>query len=110
MVANAYYQLHTDVLKAIITNYQGGNINESIIDILDEYYSYDLEDRIPGAPIDLPFKSTRVKYNLPLRADSTFLEADWFCPTLFSQFSLKDLTKLLSAVLLEKTIVFVGDY
>jgi hypothetical protein len=39
----------------------------------------------------------------------TFFECSWFCPLLFSVFSRNDLSYLLSACLLEKTLVFVSD-
>jgi len=78
-------------------------------DILEEFHSYDLETRLPGAPIDLNVNDTRIHYTLPDKLNATFLDADWFCPLLFTMFSLKDLIRLISAVLLEKTIVFVGD-
>lgn len=32
----------------------------------------------------------------------------WFCPTLFSLFSVDNMLKLLSAVMLEKSLVFIG--
>lgn len=45
---------------------------------------------------------------MPNAKDRGFLESSWFCPRLFSALSMTTLTRLLSAVLLEKSIVFVG--
>jgi hypothetical protein len=36
------------------------------------------------------------------------MDSYWFCPTLFTLFPLENLLKLLSAVLLEKSLVFIG--
>jgi hypothetical protein len=37
------------------------------------------------------------------------MENHWFCPTLFSIFSLEEILQILTAVLLERSMVFVSD-
>jgi hypothetical protein len=37
------------------------------------------------------------------------MEAYWYCPTLFSIFQIDDFFKVLTAVLLERSLIFVSD-
>jgi hypothetical protein len=49
-----------------------------------------------------------LKYEIPNYRELTYMDNKWFCPQLFSLFPPKTFLKLLSAVLLEKSIIFVG--
>ena len=45
----------------------------------------------------------------PTKDECLMMEAYWYCPTLFSIFSIDDFFKLLTAVLLERSLIFVSD-
>jgi len=51
-----------------------------------------------------------VQYSFPSKIEE-FMVGDhlWFCPTLFSLFKIEDFFKLFTAVLLERSLVFVSD-
>ena len=59
--------------------------------------------------LDLGKEIGAILYEIPSPADRLFADCLWFCPTLFSQLSFEILEKLISAVFLEKSIVFIGQ-
>ena len=51
-----------------------------------------------------------IRYTFPNDLeDCLLIENFWFCPTLFSLFYLEDFYRLLTAVLLERSLIFVSD-
>ena len=42
-------------------------------------------------------------------SEFSIIEHSWYCPTLFSLFKIEDFFSLLTAVLLERSLVFVSD-
>lgn len=79
--------------------------------ILNKYYNLDLDHNLKDGQqlyLNVGEDIGFIKYDVPAYLDRTFLDSQWFCPTLFSAFTLSNLFKLLSAVLLEKSLVFIG--
>lgn len=50
----------------------------------------------------------KIFYEIPPCVDHSFLDPSWFCPSLFSLLSIQDFIMLFNAILLEKSIIFVG--
>ena len=51
-----------------------------------------------------------INYTVPQTKDECqLMEAYWYCPTLFSIFQIDDFFKVLTAVLLERSLIFVSD-
>ena len=47
-------------------------------------------------------------YDIPSQEEKTFLDNYWFCTGLFQLLQLNDILKLLNAILLENSVIFVG--
>lgn len=84
-----------------------------MVKILDEYKSY--MDRQSGYPLGLNISirinnQGEINYNFPLTTEECqMMEHNWYCPTLFSLFTPEEFFEVLTAVLLEKSVVFVTD-
>jgi DENN (AEX-3) domain len=51
-----------------------------------------------------------ISFNFPSQeADFQLIEHFWYCPTIFSLFHIEDFFNILTAVLLERSLIFVSD-
>ena len=83
-------------------------------DILSSYYILkDNSNEFPYSEtvcIQIENNLGKIEYTFPQTKDECLLmDAYWYCPTLFSIFQIDDFFKLLSAVLLERSLIFVSD-
>ena len=83
--------------------------------ILSKYYcNKDNSDLFPlGESIIIDINHNmlgEIKYTFPSSIEE-FLVNDhlWFCPALFSLFHIEDFFKIFTAVLLERSLIFVSD-
>lgn len=80
-------------------------ISDEEIGLLQDYYNS--SHFSPNANINIGLLSIDdFKYTVP--ADLTVLDSSWFCPLLFSLLDFKDFFWILSALMHEKSVVFVS--
>ncbi len=82
--------------------------------ILDRYYEFrDESDFCPLGEtifIDLDNNFGEIKYTFPtLEEEVHYTDHMWYCPALFSMFKAEDFFKILTAIMLERSMVFVSD-
>jgi len=82
--------------------------------ILFKYYSYkDTSELFPTDEtihIDINNNLGEIKYTFPSTIEECMVtDYLWYCPALFSLFHIEDFFKVLTAVLLERSLVFVSD-
>lgn len=80
-------------------------MNEVMLELVEEYALVDLSNN--GGELSLA--GGEIQYKLPRNQEKTFLEVDYFSQTIFRMFGLSDFVRLMNAVMLEKSLIFVGD-
>ncbi|CDW77603.1 UNKNOWN [Stylonychia lemnae] len=96
------------LLRDIFSNLQQKLIIDEMYTILNKCYLLDLE--LVNEQIILDFSSSigQLKYDLPNITEIPYLEHNWFCPQLFQLFSIDIFLRLLQAIMLERSVIFVG--
>jgi hypothetical protein len=82
--------------------------------ILTSYHAYkDVAELYPLGEtvyIDINNNIGEIKYTFPTTIeDCLYSDHMWYCPALFSLFHIEDFYKILTAVMLERSLIFVSD-
>jgi hypothetical protein len=116
MFTNTFYALHEAVaeliaemrwadVRSIHESVGLELINEPMWELIEEYSMVDLSMH----PTELALAGGELQYKFPQSKEKSFLDCDWFAHNLFEYFKIEQMVKLLSAALLEKSIIFVGE-
>ena len=84
---------------------------KSMEELLSSYHMKEMEDYPLGTQFSFraPGRMGKIQYTLPYQEELTFQDSSWFCPGLFTMMNLETLYSVWSAVLLERSIVFVSS-
>ena len=82
--------------------------------VLTQYHAYkDTSEAYPIGEtifIDINNNIGEIRYNFPsTKEESLYSDHMWYCPALFSLFHIEDFYKILTAVMLERSLIFVSD-
>ncbi|CDW72193.1 UNKNOWN [Stylonychia lemnae] len=102
------------IMREIESSLRVPLVTDEIENILLQYYQMeDISKEIPQQKqICLEIKNNLgdIKYTFPQSIDEfQKLDCMWFCPTIFSLFFIEDFYRILTAVLLERSLIFVSD-
>ncbi len=90
----------TDEIKSILERYRvllgvGGDLNYPV----NQTITFEISENLGTVKYTFP----------PSDTECQRLEAMWYCPTIFSMFYIEDFYRILTAVLLERSLVFVTN-
>eukprot|EP00347_Sterkiella_histriomuscorum_P007569 403348413 len=109
MFQNNYFPLHLEVLNGLLQSIKLERFKQPT----DFYESGHLQIlREIESALSVPINNNlgEIKYTFPSNyEDSRRLDCMWFCPTIFSLFHIEDFFRILTAVLLERSLIFVSD-
>jgi hypothetical protein len=82
--------------------------------VLSKYHAHkDMSDSYPLGEtvfIDINNNIGEIRYVFPSTIEDTiYSDHMWYCPALFSLFHIEDFYKILTAVMLERSLIFVSD-